>query len=233
MKKNLIPLFVILFVAFAALGVLAGNRLFPAISPDSSTDSGLPSNSAQSNYLIVQSNAIEAESSELVSAWIMFYHPSAPAHITIVPVYPTENLEVRDRLTRSFSITRNHKLETRFVNLVERTYDLQVDGYILLDETASRYFARLVTQRELNLSGNSPTSPDAIQSVLNNGQTIFSAFCVTLSTIGLKTISETVNWTEILPSHFTTDLSFEVLNLVVAQMESSGIIEDCTVFNNQ
>ena len=99
-------------------------------------------------------------------------------------------------------------------------------------ERQQRY-DRLIAQREFNLGGNSPTSPDAIQFVLNNGQTIFSAFCETLSTIGLKTISETVNWTEILPSHFTTDLSFEVLNLVVAQMESSGIIEDCTVFNNQ
>ena len=229
MKKKLIPLFIILFLVFAALGVLAGTGIFPVEQPDTPADVVTDQSAIQRNYLVVQTNSISPDSGELISAWIMFIQPSSISHIKILPLYPLENEKLHKQLTRRFSITHSGQLDPQYLHLMERKFALDIDGYILVDNTAAQYFAKTIAQQELTTLSSSPVSPEGVFSVLNTGNSVFQAFCDRLAGDGLKPISNSIDWSELLPSHFSTNLSFEELYLVIAQLETQGTIQDCSI----
>ncbi len=233
MKKVVFLLVIVIFIVSAVLGFQAAARLSSGQSSQSQQAEGLPVPSTQTNYLLVHVNDFTADHPQLVSAWGLFIFYSTPPQVMLIPLYPTYNDARSTVLGTAFKLGKDDQVSSRFIDEIEKEYDIAIQGYAAVDNAGLSVFYKWITGEEGQISAVTPQTADEKHIVLYNSQQFFRTACEQFSRSGVSSFVDQIHWTELLPSHFSTNLSFESLALAADYFKSAGDIDQCTVLSNE
>ncbi len=233
MKKAVFLLVIVIFVVSAVLGFQAAARLSSAQSSQTQSNQGLPVASSQTNYLLVHVNDLSIEKPQLVSIWGLFVLYSSPPQVMLIPLFPTYNEATSTTLESTFRKSKEGQISSRFITEIEKSYQISTSGYIIVDNIGLSFFNKWLTGDEIQISAVTPHTSDEKHIVLYNGQQFFTTACEQFSRTGVKHLIDQIRWADLLPSHFSTNLSFESLALAEDYFNSAGEIDQCTVLSNE
>lgn len=235
MKKIVIPVIIVVFGVCAFFGFKVASKLLSARqSPDSqspvTTEKPIVS---QKNYVFIHVNDLTLEKPELISAWVGFVNNSSPPQFLFLPIYPTYNAEIHERINKSFGLISENKVNQRFINQLKSSFDFSIDGYVLSDDTGVNYSNQWITGIENPVTSIAATTDIEKHTLLLNGQTSWQQFCQLVNTGTANTYFSAINWGLLLPDHFSTSLNFENLTLLTDQIiHATGQVQ-CEVLSNE
>lgn len=232
MKKIVIAVIALLFLVSVFVGFRAAAKMSERLQPTESVGEN-NSISSQQNYLYFHVSDLNGETPFLVSVWGVFINNNESPHLVFVSLYPSGRVEAENWLSTVFRLRRDASLPERLIARIEREYDIVTSGYILVDNFAVSSLEAWLGLRSVTLPQQEPISKQEYQSILTNGEGFFTIFCSQVIESGLKPVLEEIRWTNLLPEHFSTNLSFEELMLAVDTLSRAEKIENCEVFISQ
>ncbi len=233
MKKVVFLLVIVIFIVSAVLGFQAAARFSTAQSSQSQSNEGLPLPSAQTNYLLIHVNDLSSDQPQLVSLWGLFVFYSNPPQVMLIPLFPTYDDALSTTLESTFKISKERQISSRFITEIEKSYQINIAGYIAVDNIGLSLFNKWIIGDDTQVSAVTPRTDDEKQIVLNNSHQFFTTACAQFSRSGVKHFIDQIHWTDLLPSHFLTNFSFESLALAADYFISAGEIDQCTVLSNE
>lgn len=233
MKKAVFLLVIVIFIASAVLGFQAAARLSSGQSSQTQLNQSLPVPSTQTNYLLVHVNDLSVDNPQLVSVWGLFVFYSNPPQVMLIPLFPTYDETRSTALGSAFKISKDGQVSSRFIDEIEKVYEISTVGYVIVDNKGLSSFNKWITGDEIQISAVTPQTADEKHIVLYNSQQFFSTACAQFSRSGVTRFIDQIRWTDLLPSHFSTNLSFESLALAADYFTAAGEIDQCTVLSNE
>lgn len=235
MKRFALFFIILLFIVFAYFGFKAAAKILPDLngSVENSQISENSTTSLQQNYLLIHVNDMTQKKSELISVWIVFIYHSDPLQIMFLPLYPSTNEEVYEKLKQSFRMNSDGSLNNRFINQIKKFYDVDVSGYILTDNTGIGYSTLWLTGQEAHITSTTVITEEEKSLLLSNGSSSYQQFCQLVTIGSANSILSSVDWTLLLPDHFATNIPFESITLITDQIARSTISTNCSVFSNE
>ncbi len=233
MKKTGIVLIILIFIVFAYLGFKAASRVLPATNTVDLTQNTDQFEISQQNYLIFHVDDLQAEKPALISIWAAFIYPSTPPQIMFLPLFPSMNGEIHEKLAVRFALTRDGDVTRLYKTLVNRIYDLKTDGYILADQSAVGQSMLWMIGQESGLIPTVPVTEDEKNAILAQGHSVYLQFCQMLQTGSGSAYYSAINWSTLVPDHFVTSLSFDELLIRVEKLLRAGPIGQCSVITPQ
>lgn len=233
MKKAVFLLVIVIFIISAVLGFQAAARLSSGQSSQSQQNYGLPVLSTQTNYLLIHVNDLSADNPHLISVWGLFVFYSNSPQVMLIPLYPTYDEARSTALGSAFKIGKDGQISSRFIDEIQQSYEITTVGYVTVDNIGLSYFNKWITGNESQISAITPQTADEKHIVLYNSQQFFTTACTQFSRSGVKSFIDQIHWADLLPSHFSTNLSFESLALAADYFVSAGEIDQCTVLSNE
>ncbi len=232
MKKIVIAVIAILFLGSVYLGFRAAAQMNERIlSKDENGD--LNNTSTQNNYLIIHVSTLTGESPFLVSVWGMFVNNIESPHLVFVPLYPSAREESVQRLSSAFTFRNDLIIADRLIRRLEREYDIDINGYILVDNFAVSSLHAWIDQKSVRFPQTEMQSMQDYEKVLSKGQQFFSSLCGHFQEGGVRPVLNKIQWSDLLPDHFATSLTFEEMTLTVDTLESADEIKSCEVLSSQ
>lgn len=234
MSKKIIIIVTIslLFLASIYVGFRAASRMNEHVQkPDRS--SAINSSLTQQNYLVFHISDINGDSPFLISVWGLFINNSLPARLVFVSLYPSTDDELANNQFSSFKLQRDATLPDRLIAKIEREYDLEVNGYFVVDNFAVTSIQAWMGQNPVRYPQEKPLSTQEFQSIISNSENSFSSLCTQINQVGIESILDSIHWTDILPGHFSTSLTVEEWLLAVNTLTAAETIESCEVFLSQ
>ncbi|MBA3072524.1 MAG: hypothetical protein FP831_02930 [Anaerolineae bacterium] len=235
MKKIVIPVILVVFGVFAFFGFkVASNMKSTRQSADvqTTTSAEIPL-VTQSNYIFIHVNDLTLEKPELVSVWVGFINQSSPSQFMLLPIFPTYNAEVHDRIIQKFGLNSENKVNQRFIFQLQSSFDFKIDGYILTDDTGVSYSNQWLTGTESSVTSMAAVTDSDKHAILLNGQNSWQQFCQLVNTGSANSYFSAINWTLLLPDHFSTDLDFESLTLLADRIVRAAGQVQCEVLSNE
>lgn len=233
MKKAVFLLVIVIFIVSAVLGFQAAARLSSGQSTQTQRNQGLPAPSTQSNYLLIHVNDLSIDHPQLVSVWGLFVFYSNPPQVMLIPLYPTYDDARSTALGSAFKISKDGQVSSRFIDEIEKNYEISTIGYVMVDNSGLSFFNKWITGDEIQIAAVTPLTADEKHIVLLNSQQFFSMACTQFSRSGVTRFIDKIQWTDLLPIHFSTNLSFESLALAADYFTAAGEIGQCTVLSNE
>lgn len=230
MKKVYLLIALVLFIIFAYFGFKAASNLDAKSSGSTPLTLDLPGN--QQNFLIVHVDDLTNNRPQLISVWGVFIMFNSPPQLMFVPLYPSADVTSK-ALENSYGSSRAGSLDAKFIDEIEGQYNITTSGYILVDNAAVGLFRKWLTGKDETISTTPPRSPDENRLVLYNGQEYFQELCSDFSESGAKPFFNSIKWSQVLPDHFSTNLSFETCTLAQDLLKSAGKITQCNVLSNE
>lgn len=182
-----------LFAGYGMMSIYEGRKTGP-----SPTLSAPAEGTRQQNLFLIHVDRLKSPDSALISVWIIFLYYADTPSMMFKPLITAEDPGSRDpRLIDAFQINPDGTLSDEFVARLKSTYNVQVDGYLLLDDQALISFASRFPEAPL---GSHPAPTSGEQSILYN-------LCSYLQLPEARDGVE-LPWSEVLPDHFDTDLNF-------------------------
>lgn len=229
MKKIVLVLVALLFLASLYMGFRAADRLNEHMQhPTGAT--GFDSTSVQQNYLLVHVSETGGESSVLVSVWGLFVNYTSPPHLAFVSLYPVTDADVDSDPFSFFRLNHDATIPDRVIKKIERQYDIETNGYILLDNFAVTSIEAWLGQGSFRLPQQQPLSPQEVKSIITREQASINSICAQIGQNGFDQVLDDIRWTELLPEHFSTSLTAESWLQAMNTLTSAGNIESCEVF---
>lgn len=219
MKKTFLLILAIGFLIFAFLGFKAALKIdqnSPVIQTPTTVDDLI---GKQKNLLILHVNDLSSKDAQLVSAWGSFIVYSSPPQLMWVPLFPASTQELTEDIQSKFRLADIGVLDTKSKALFSEQYDLTIDGYILIDDNAYTAF------QTWSGSQTDSTTPG----ILANEKKVLANICRIFKKDGARTFLNKIRWIDLIPSHFSTDLSFETLMLGMDIVKTSGKLDSCEV----
>lgn len=199
-KAGLLVVFIIVFGLCGWLGFRATvSGLWTADEARADTP---PTTAAQKNILIVSVDALVSPNPQLVSVWVLFAISSEPSpSLTFLPVYHRDGRYAQAMyLANTFALAPNGEPVDDFQNEVLTYLDInRFNAYVTLDTHAANVFARL-------FPGSQPT-PQPFQVAALDDRLILRDLCTAIET-RTGSAGAQLNWGEIVPDHFRTEVSF-------------------------
>lgn len=233
MKNLLIILGILLFISFAFLGFRAAANIGNNDSSLYQEVTDLDLTGMQRNYLLVHTNELSSGDSQLIAAWGLFIVYSSPPQVIFMPLYPVTDEKLGKSLVSAFEITEGNNIDFRFIREVEEHYNLTFTGYFMVDNTGLGFFHKWVTGESHQVDSVTTATDDGAHLVIYNRQEFFKKVCIETGKSGFKPIFNKIRWSELLPSHFSTNLSFESIALSEDLLKNAGKIEQCSVLSNE
>ena len=233
MKRILVFLFAILFLIFAFLGFRAASKLTPEKDNAVNSVQELQLEGTQRNYILIHVNDLTIEEPEIVSVWGMFVYYTQPPQLMFLPLYPVYDDTISKELYSGFKLDKDKSIDPRFIEEIEDRFQITTTGYVMVDNIGLSLFQQWLYNKEIQVSAANPKTADEKHLVLYNGQQFFKSLCSQWATKGAKEYINKVKWTELLPLHFSTDLSFESVALGSDFVKFSSIIEQCNVLSDE
>jgi hypothetical protein len=232
MKKLVIIFIIVVFGVCAFFGFKAAAKILPANNGITAgqQDSKQPTPILQQNFLLVHVDDLNTNDPELISAWVVFVYQSDPPQMMFVPLYPSLTVDIHDRLKRTFSLNSDNTLNSQFISQVKKSFDIQISGYILSDDVGIGYSNQWLTGQTTTPVSTYANTDEEKLAVRTAGQTVYQQFCQLLSTGASKSYFSAVNWTLLLPDHFSTDIPFETIALSTDKITNASTIQ-CDVFS--
>jgi len=235
MKKIAIILIVLVFGVFAFFGFKAASKLLPSnrvpsINLTASEPTPIP---LQQNYLFIHVDDLSVKSPRLISVWVVFDYPSTPPQLMTLPVYPSQDSFADDLIGKAFKLDSKKKLSSRFLSQLKKVYEIQVDGYILADDTAINFSNLWLTGTESSPLPLTDETGQPTQGLLFSEETSWLQFCQTVSSGSAGSYFNAINWSQLLPDHFYTDLPFNTITLAMDQIIHAAAPAKCDVLFNE
>jgi len=226
MKKGLIIPISAVFIAFVIIGFWAASRIDSPL-----TRRLLPQKFAetQKNFLLVHINDLDKSSPGVIAIWVVFIDQAESTHLVFMPLFPNSDLKVNTRIARTLGVTRDGLLADRTIRKIENRYNLRTNGYIMVDNKGLISIASNLFDESLTPVVETPQEEDEILRIRAGGKDRFNAFCVSIQQQGGSNILNKISWGELLPSHFSTNLSYEELTFELESLKHSLQIQTCEV----
>lgn len=242
MKKIAIIFIILVFGVCAFFGFKAASKILPAKEepltetgtlPSSISETDSPASIAQQNYLLIHVNDMTLEKPELVSVWVAFVYPSTPPQFMFLPLYPSYEKAVHKRILRNFQMDSEKRVSAGFLKQIERTFDLQITGYVLADDIGIGYSNFWLTGQDTPNLNTAVFSEDETHFIRLNGQTSYQQLCQLISANTGNSYFSAINWSQLLPDHFSTDLPFETIELTIDQIIHAPSVVQCEVLSSE
>lgn len=233
MKKKTAFLVLPLFVLFVYLGFkiaasIFQNRNLPSIQVAGVEPTTTPQ---QQNFLIVHVDDLSVKKPNLISSWSVFIYPANPPHLMVMPLTPQSEPEKQKDLNKSFKITTDKRLSNIYLSRIEQSYALDFDGYFVVDDTSSNLFTSWLT-------GDFPAAMETgMETAIHSNwsydreASAWSQFCEINISGSAASYFNSINWNQVLPDHFSTNLSFDTITLAIDQIRHAATPPDCDVFS--
>ncbi|PKN99926.1 MAG: hypothetical protein CVU42_06135 [Chloroflexi bacterium HGW-Chloroflexi-4] len=235
MKKIIVPVIIVVFGVCAFFGYKVASKILSTrqtsnIQTEQTTDIPLVS---QSNFIFIHVNDLSLEKPELVSIWVGFVNQSLQSQMMVLPIFPTLNAEVHDQIIQKFSINSENKINQRWINQIQSSFDIKIDGYILTDDIGVGLSNQWITGKESLTTTISAKSDFEKHTILVNGQNSWQQFCTLVNTGTANSFFSAINWGLLLPDHFSTNLDFESLTLLADNIVHANGQVQCEVLSNE
>lgn len=216
------------FLMFLLLGIWVASR-----QKEDMNNSRIPINltESQQNYLLVQVNDLETRTPRLVSVWAAFVYHTDSTHLVLLPLFPNPDQKVNAVIARKFRINGDGTLAKTSISKLERQYDIQVNGYIIVDNPAITTLADSLLGQSITPMADTPSAENDIRSVIATAKVNLTELCELLQQENGATLFNKVHWLELLPAHFKTSLSFETLTRELESLGSSNQVQTCEVLD--
>lgn len=233
MKKSVILIIVLVFIVCAYFGFKAAAKILPdndatTISNQTSEDTAA---TLQNNYLLIHVNDLTLDEPELISAWVAFIYQSTPPQLMFIQVYPSTNNEIDDRLAQAFSLNSAKELNTRFIKQYNASFQTQNSGYILIDNIGAGYSNQWLFGQETPVTSTAAVTDEEKSALHVSEQSSFQQFCQLTSTGAANSYFSAVNWTLLLPDHFSTDIPFATIAITTDQIAFASSPIQCKVLS--
>lgn len=235
MKKVYVPIIIVIFGICAFFGYKAAANILSdrQIMIDQTTANVNPP-VVQQNFVFIHVDDLSITKPQLISIWAGFVNESSPPQLLVLPLYPTDDIEVHDRVNKNFSVAPDSKkIKPRFISQLRSTFDFKIDGYILSDDTGVAYSNKLLSGIEMPLSSIPTTTDSEKHSLLQSEKTSWQQFCNLVSLGTSNSYFSVINWGVLLPDHFSTDLEFERITLLTDQIIRAADKVQCEVIANK
>lgn len=234
MKKVVIVFIIVVFGVCAFFGFKTASKILPDVDSSSSKlsttqESVLP---IQQNYLLIHVSDKTNKDPELVSMWLALIFPSEPIHIIFMPLLPSSNFEMQERLKKGFRVDSDGMVSDKFLSLVNNSFDINTSGFILTDDVGAGLSNKWLTgEDDLVISDSLSTEAGSVDQALSE-LAAFSHFCEMVMTGTVHTYFSSIDWTQLLPDHFSTSLDFETIALFTNKISQTSELLKCEVLPN-
>jgi hypothetical protein len=235
MKKIVIPVVIVVFGVCAFFGFKAASKILAARQmPElqSTTTVEKPAIN-QKNYIFIHVNDLTLEKPELISVWAGFVNDTTPPQFMFLPLFPTYNAEIHERINKNFSMTTDKKVNQRFINQLQSLFDFQISGYVLTDDVGVGYSNLWASGVEAPVASMAASTDTEKHTLLLTGQTSWQQFCQLVAIGTANNYFSAINWGLLLPDHFSTSLDFESLTLLTDQIVHASSPVGCEVLSNE
>ena len=234
MKKLFIFIAAVVFLGCVFFGYKAASNLFAERAQNQNNIIETPQTSlVQSNYLLVLVNDLSADKPQLISLWGVLNYPSVPPQVVFLPLFPTTSAEFNREISSVFDLSNSKQISARSIRKMEQIVDLTFDGYFIADNSALLRFAAYANLEKLEVFNGPAESSDSIIAVQDNINSFFTALCQLCKTGASNSFFSQIEWSQLLPDHFSTDLSFEELMLMIDRINISAALTTCEVLSSQ
>lgn len=198
MNKAILLLAGVLFVIGVLLGAQVGSRIVPQSMAAASAIQleSVQRSENQQNILLVQINDLEAESPQVISLWAAFFYQSNPPQLMLLPL-PLD--EGKDSSNLPAWPALNSAIQPDiFVQAAAERYKLQLDGFVAIDDAGLQHFGTWFDGKVGN-----PVK------AANTAEKFLESFCQTVQSSEAGKDAVKVRWSQVLPGHLRTNLSFD------------------------
>ena len=234
MRKLFISIAAVVFIGCVFFGFKAASNLFSERAENQNSLLDTPQvQTGQSNFLIVLVNDLTADKPKLISLWGVLNYPSEPPQVVFLPLYSTANNETNRDISSAFDLTNNKKIPGRSIGKLEDAVDLSFDGYFVTDNAALLRFASYADLETLEMFNQPAESAESIVAVQYSLNSFFISICRLCKSGASNSFFSKVEWSHLLPDHFSTDLTFEELMLMIDRINISAAHTTCEVIPSQ
>lgn len=235
MKKPTLVFALLLFAACAIVGFLVASKsnLGSSANNVGSTNAATALASSQQNYLLVQLDDLTQKSPKLVQAWIVLTYYSTPPQIIFLPLYPSYDSAQNASIAGAFAMTGSGSLSNKLAQSISDQYKVKVDGYIATDAAGINAIANWFGIGDIQAGTSVAQSDDEKHALLLNSQTFFQNICAQLKAGAAMNQYTSMQWSQLIPGHFQTDLSFEQLIASWDRVIRSGAPQQCDVLSKE
>jgi hypothetical protein len=173
-----------------------------------------PSNQIRLIIFVVNPQVEEAPT--LLSIWSVIMYFGEPKSIVFIQLITSEESNFPDLESKiKFNDQNNPSAET--IRYLEKIYGTHWEGSVILDNYAVQYLSAWLSKKEHILSPEQIFNPD-------NNVIDIEALCTQIEQITPNHIG-VIEWTNLIPHHFRTDLPFERVMASWQQMEGNSPIQ--------
>ncbi len=235
MKKIVIPVVIVVFGVCAFFGFKAASKILASRqTPELQSTSPVENPTInQKNFIFIHVNDLTLEKPELISVWAGFVNDTTPPQFMFLPLFPTYNAEIHERINKNFSLNADKKVNQRFINQLQSSFDFQISGYVLTDDVGVGYSNLWISGVEAPVASIAATTDTEKHTLLLTGQTSWQQFCQLVATGTANNYFSAINWGLLLPDHFSTSLDFESLTLLTDQIVHASSPVGCEVLSNE
>jgi hypothetical protein len=234
-NKLVIVLIILIFGVFAYLGFKTAAKILQGNNQYATTDQTTVETDTvvQQNFLLIHLNDLTQKKPELISVWVGFVYPSDPPQLMFIPLFPSYDEVIHSSLLKKFSLNTDKTVSDRFISQISKSYDIQTSGYILTDDVGITYSNLWLTGQNAPVT-STPAMSDAEKLTLRmSGQSAYESFCQVISSGSSKSYFSAVDWTLLLPSHFSTNIPFETIALITDKLARAATPVKCDVLSSE
>lgn len=235
MKKSTLILILLLFAACAVGGYYAASKIKTgsSVNPSNSSAVSTALASQQQNLLLVRVDDLSLPSPKLIEVWIVFTAYSDPPQIMFMPLYPVYDVTLNSALQSAFGIDSQGNLTNRLVQEIKKQHDTSINGYIMVDTQGMDAIATWFGIEGVQASAIPASTEDEKHAILLNSQFLFQNECAQLKGGASSSQFASIKWSQLIPSHFQTDLSFEQLIASWDKINRGAAPQQCDILSNE
>ncbi|MHC1741285.1 MAG: hypothetical protein AB9897_09275 [Anaerolineaceae bacterium] len=235
MKKTGLIFALLLFAACSIVGYLVASKTSIGANSDNSAsvNAATAMASPQQNYLLVQVDDLSQSSPKFIQAWIVLTYYSNPPQIMFLPLFPSYDISQNSSLSDSFSLSSSGELSPHLAQKISDLYKVNVDGYIMVDSIGFNAIASWFGIQSIQVSSNAALSDEEKHNLLLNSQSFFLNVCSQLSSGGALNQYNSIQWSQLIPGHFQTNLSFDQLIASWDRIIRSAPPQQCEVLSKE
>jgi hypothetical protein len=235
MKKSGLVFALLLFAACAIVGYLVASNHSTGTTANSAGSVNVATTmaSSQQNFLLVQVDDLTQSSPKFIQAWIVLTLYSNPPQVMFLPLYPSYDGTQNSAIASSFAMSSSSALSTRLAQKISEQYKVKIDGYIMTDAAGWNAIANWFGITGIQPSTSPATSDDDKHALLLNSQTFFQNVCAQLKAGNAMSEYTSMQWSQLIPGHFHTDLSFEQLIASWDRVIRSAAPQQCDVLSKE
>ena len=235
MKKSALVLALILFAACAIVGYLVASKSSIGSSNDNSGAVSVATalSSSQQNFLLVRVDDLSQPSPKLIEAWIILTYYSNPPQMMFLPLYPSYDSAQNKAIADAFAMTNSGNLSTRLEQKITEQYKVKVAGYIMTAAPGMNAIANWFGISGIQAGTTPPQSDEQKHAVLLNSQVFFQNVCTQLKAGSAMNEYTSMQWSQLVPSHFQTDIPFANLIASWDRVIRAAAPQQCEVLSKE